>query len=85
MFTCPHTGVALASLIQLKEEGVIRPDDRVVVISTAHGLKFAEFKVGYHRKTLEGIEPRYPNQPVPVPPDTQRAWRIIEERLASPF
>lgn len=85
MFTCPHTGVALASLIQLKEEGVIRPDDQVVVISTAHGLKFAEFKVGYHRKTLEGIEPRYPNQHVPVPPDAQIAWRIIEERLEPSF
>ena len=29
--------------------------ERVVVISTAHGLKFSDFKVGYHDGTLPGI------------------------------
>ena len=48
MYTCPHTGVALAALFKLVERGVIKSKDRVVVISTAHGLKFTEFKVGYH-------------------------------------
>jgi len=45
MFNCPHTGVALAALIKLRERGVIAPSDRTVVVSTAHGLKFAQSKV----------------------------------------
>lgn len=45
MFNCPHTGVALAALIKLRERGVIGPNDRTVVVSTAHGLKFTQSKV----------------------------------------
>ena len=45
MFNCPHTGVALAALTKLRERNVIGKDDRVVVISTAHGLKFTSSKV----------------------------------------
>ena len=30
MFNCPHTGVALAALIKLRERGVIGPYDRTV-------------------------------------------------------
>src|SRR5260221_4783590 len=39
MFNCPHTGVALAALIKLKDRGLVDPDERVIVISTANGLK----------------------------------------------
>jgi threonine synthase len=35
-------GVALAALTKLRERGVIGPNDRTVVVSTAHGLKFAQ-------------------------------------------
>jgi threonine synthase len=55
LFTCPHTGVALAALEKLASRGVIKPGERVVVISTAHGLKFSDFKVGYHDQTLPGL------------------------------
>ena len=40
-------GVALAVLLKLVERGQIKSTDRVVVISTAHGLKFTGFKIGY--------------------------------------
>jgi threonine synthase len=40
MYTCPHTGAALAVLFKLIERGEIKSSDRVIVISTAHGLKF---------------------------------------------
>ena len=42
MFNCPHTGVALAALAKLRDNGTIGKDDRVVVVSTAHGLKFTQ-------------------------------------------
>ena len=39
-----RAGVALAALTKLRERQVIGSDDRVVVISTAHGLKFTHSK-----------------------------------------
>jgi len=68
LFTCPHTGVALAALEKLAASGEVTHDHRVVVISTASGLKFADFKVGYHEATLAGVPaPRYRNTPVELP------------------
>jgi threonine synthase len=66
MFTCPHTGVALAALIKLLKAGKIDKSDRVVVISTAHGLKFVEMKVKYHQRELE-FPSQHANQPVELP------------------
>jgi threonine synthase len=62
LYTCPHTGVALAALKNLCQKGTIQKGETVAVVSTAHGLKFTEFKAGYHEGTLAGIEPRYANQ-----------------------
>jgi threonine synthase len=67
LFNCPHTGVALAAMEKLVARGVIRRRDRVVVISTAHGLKFVDFKVRYHEMQLDGIESRFPNPPLQLP------------------
>ncbi|HEX7577423.1 MAG TPA: threonine synthase [Verrucomicrobiae bacterium] len=66
MFNCPHTGVALAVLIKLLKAGKIDKSERVVVISTAHGLKFVEMKVKYHQKELD-FPCRHANQPVELP------------------
>jgi threonine synthase len=72
MFNCPHTGVALAVLVKLRERGVIGPRERVVVVSTAHGLKFADQKAAYHQKKLAGIASRFANQPIELPNDLGR-------------
>ncbi len=66
-FTCPHTGVALAALEKLARRGVVKRKERVVVVSTAHGLKFSDFKVGYHDGTLPGIASPLRNPAVRVP------------------
>ncbi|CAG9464756.1 unnamed protein product [Pedinophyceae sp. YPF-701] len=66
MFNCPHTGVALAALIKLRERGVIAPSDCTVVVSTAHGLKFAQSKVAYHAEEIKDFVPKFANPPVPV-------------------
>ena len=47
------------------------------MISTAHGLKFADFKAAYHRGTLEGITPKHGNLPVELPADAKRVARTI--------
>ena len=65
LFTCPHTGVALAALEKLVVAGTIAPGQRVVVVSTASGLKFADFKVGYHEARLAAApDPRWRNTPI---------------------
>jgi threonine synthase len=81
MFNCPHTGVALAVLLKLKEQGAIEANERVIVLSTAHGLKFSEFKVGYHRGTLPDVTSKYANPPVELPPDIGRIQEAIEQRI----
>ncbi|MGB7251532.1 MAG: threonine synthase [Phormidesmis sp.] len=83
MFTCPHTGVALAVLTKLIKRGVIKSTDKTVVISTAHGLKFTDFKVGYHESTLEEVTSQYANPAVHLPNDTEVVKAEIEKRLSN--
>jgi threonine synthase len=66
MFNCPHTGVALAAMIKLIKAGKIDKSEHVVVISTAHGLKFTDFKINYHEDKL-GFPSTYANKPIEVP------------------
>jgi len=66
LYNCPHTGVALAALKKWVLAGKVGKTDRVVVISTAHGLKFSAFKNRYHAHQLEGIESRFANPPIEV-------------------
>ncbi len=80
-FACPHTGVALAALEKLAARGTIRRGDRVVVISTAHGLKFSEFKVGYHEGTLTGVAGNLANRSVRVAPTLGG----VEDAIAARF
>jgi threonine synthase len=67
LYNCPHTGVALAALKKMILRGEVRPDQRVVVISTAHGLKFTSFKTRYHMSQYEEFECRFANPPIEVP------------------
>jgi threonine synthase len=69
-YACPHTGVALAVAGKLARRGVIGPGQRVVVISTAHGLKFTSFKTAYHENSLPDVAALYSNRPVEMPADT---------------
>ena len=87
LFTCPHTGVALAALEKLVAHGTIRPDSRVVVISTALGLKFPEFKVGYHEDRLGEFEvtPTHANRPVEVDADLEQVRRAVLETVDSVY
>jgi threonine synthase len=64
LFCCPHTGVALAALFKLRERGIIGSDDKVIVISTAHGLKFTDFKLKYHTGKLREVEAVHRNEPI---------------------
>jgi threonine synthase len=82
MFTCPHTGVALAALEKLVARGLVRKGDRAVVISTASGLKFTDFKTRYHEADLAGVpRPAHANRPVEIPCDYGAAREAVLRHL----
>jgi threonine synthase len=54
----------------------------VVVISTAHGLKFTEFKVGYHEKKLENIVSKFANPVFKAPADLGAVMDILKKEMA---
>ena len=87
LFNCPHTGVALVAMQKLARRGLIRSSDRVVVISTAHGLKFTDVKLDYHRMELAGLTPEFPNPPIELPARYQdvrdRMLREIDLRFSA--
>jgi len=81
LYSCPQTGVALAVLFKLIERGEVTPDQRVIVISTAHGLKFTGFKVGYHEGAQAGVEARHANPPLELPADVGAVKRAIDRLI----
>ena len=81
LFNCPHTGVALAVLTKMVERKQIRPDDRVIVISTANGLKFPDFKVAYHNVPPGEPPPRYLNAPLELEADYETVLKQISTHL----
>jgi threonine synthase len=84
LYCCPQTGVALAALFKMVERGQILPEHRVVVISTAHGLKFTGFKVGYHQDSLGNVAARHANPPLELPPDPGAVRAAIERHVSRP-
>jgi threonine synthase len=80
-FNDPQTGVALAATIKLVQSRMIPPSSRVVVISTAHGLKFAEFKTKFHQGQLPEINPSLQNLPIQVPADVSAVRAAIDGRI----
>lgn len=81
MFNCPHTGVALAALEKLRQANVIRGDERVVVVSTAHGLKFTETKVLYHERKLDHCRSTFANDVIRTPANASRIIDALRERI----
>ncbi len=76
-YTCPHTGVALAALEKLVAQKKVKKDERVVVISTANGLKFTDFKVRYHEGSIEGVSSKNRNTPVEVANDYEAVKKAV--------
>ncbi len=81
VFVCPHTGVALAAVEKLARRGEIQPEETVVVISTAHGLKFTETKQRYHSRKLDGVASRLANQPISIPATVDAVLQAVEKRI----
>jgi threonine synthase len=78
LFNCPHTGVALAALEKLIIRGEVKRTDCVIVISTANGLKFTDFKVAYHSAD-PARRGRFANPPINLPNDYDRVRQAVDE------
>lgn len=81
MYACPHTAVALAALCKLRQNNTIQPGARVVVISTAHGLKFSGFKSGYHAGSLPLVTSDHANPPLQLPATAAAVRAVLDSRL----
>jgi threonine synthase len=85
MFNCPHTGVALAATIKLAQRGTIAADQRVVVLSTANGLKFIDFKLGRHVRPggalANGEAQIRSNTPIELPNDYDEVRWTLDRTL----
>ncbi|MCP3902174.1 MAG: threonine synthase [Planctomycetes bacterium] len=73
---CPNSGVALAGLRKLRASGTIGAKETVVVIMTAHGMKFSGVGVAYHTAATE-LTPEHPNPPIEVDADADAIARVI--------
>ena len=85
LFTCPHTGVALAALEKSVRNGTVGRDERVVVVSTAHGLKFTGSKTNYHAGMLSGIAATHRNQPIELEANAHVVVETLAERFGFPI
>ncbi|MBT3475766.1 threonine synthase [bacterium] len=80
-FNCPHTGVAITAFEKLVKKNIIKKSDKVVIISTAHGLKFVDFKINYHLEQLQGISNQFSNHPIEVEADPDKVMKVLEDNI----
>ena len=84
----PASAASLAGLLQLKEQGIISPSDRVVCILTAHQMKDSTATVAYHSSDPDNFQSvlgvrgvkraSHANRAVQVPNDLEAIVRSIE-------
>ncbi len=79
VYICPNSATAVAAFLQAREQGMIVPDERVVIVATAHGCKFSQATIDYHRGRLPGVSPRFANRIAEITADVG----VIERLLAS--
>ena len=80
-FNCPHTGVAVAAFEKLVKKKIIKKNDKVVIISTAHGLKFVDFKIHYHLEQLKGISNQFSNHPFEMEAKVDKVLEVLEKQI----
>ena len=81
LYTCPQTGVALAGVTKLVSDRIIHPHERVVVVSTAHGLKFTAFKTAAPAGAHPAAAARFANRPIDAGNDSHTVQRVIHDQL----
>ena len=70
---CPNSAVAVSGCMKLQKNGIIKSNDDVVVILTAHGTKFSNTSVEYH----QNISNKYANKTAIIEPDISQLEKAI--------
>jgi threonine synthase len=70
-----------AALFKLRDQHIVGVNERVVVVSTAHGLKFLQSKIHYHDSKIEDMACKYANLPVSVKADFGAVMDVLKKRL----
>ena len=70
---CPNSSVAEAGAMKLNRDGVIKENEDVVVILTAHGSKFSNTSVEYHKNSVN----QYANQTHTIPPNLKNLESVL--------
>tara|TARA_B100001013_G_scaffold343773_1_gene272252 strand:- start:1303 stop:2478 length:1176 start_codon:yes stop_codon:yes gene_type:complete len=81
LYCCPQTGVAIASLMKLLDSRIIQKNEKVIVLSTANGLKFTDFKSRYHERTIEGIDIQLDNSPIEISSDYKTLLNTVNNNI----
>ena len=71
---CPNSAVAVSGAMKLLDNGVIKEQDDVVVILTAHGSKFSNTAVKYHSDHAN----KFANQMLSIKPSLNQLERALE-------
>jgi threonine synthase len=82
-FNDPQTGVALGVTRKLIASGEIRSDATIVVVSTAHGLKFTDFKLSVHEGRVPDTDPILRNLPIEVPASIDKVRAVLDGKLTA--
>ena len=82
-----HLYHPLAALKKALQRGDIARKDRVMVISTANGLKFTDFKVQYHLRKIDGIQSQLANDEIVLPPKevVEKTSRMYRPEVRRPM
>jgi threonine synthase len=62
VYICPNSATAVAAFLKARASGLIGAGERVAVIATAHGCKFSQTTIDYHRGLLPGVTPGRANR-----------------------
>ena len=71
---CPNSAVAVSGVMKLRDNGIIKENEAVVVILTAHGSKFSNTAVKYHSDNTN----QFANQMLTIKPSLNELERALE-------
>ena len=71
---CPNSAVAVAGAMKLRDAGLIKQKEEVVVILTAHGSKFSNTSVDYHKNSVNN----FANQTLTIEPLLEELERTLK-------
>ncbi len=72
-----------AFVLLLLAHSCLLPLPPTPALPAAHGLKFAQSKVAYHSKEIEGVAGRYANPPVAVKESVGQVMDAIRAKFPS--